>query len=385
VARLQQQLDVTRKLSLTIVKPLQAEDFVVQPIEDVSPPKWHLGHTTWFFEQFLLQPFLPNYKPFHADFSFLFNSYYESVGKRVLRGTRGNMTRPSTKEVLNYRAYVDEHLQLLFESDVAQDEWMPLIELGIHHEQQHQELLYADIKYILGHNPLFPAYALTSIEDGLSTGPHGTLDISEGLYTIGYQGDGFHFDNEKGVHQVFLSKARVNQGLISNGEYLEFLQQGGYRQFEHWLSEGWTWVQQGNTKPLYWHEVEGEWMEYGLSGLQALNMEAPVKHISFFEADAFAAWRGKRLLSEFEREVLNEKLSNGQLWEWTQNAYLPYPKFDKAPGAIGEYNGKFMINQMVLRGGSIATPTGHYRASYRNFWHTHHQFQFTGIRLAEYC
>lgn len=374
-----------RNRSTDLVKPLKAEDFVVQPVVDVSPPKWHLGHTTWFFETFLLLPNQKNYQPFNEQYNFVFNSYYESVGARVIRTDRGNLSRPSVDEVIKYRAFVDEAMLSLI--DHANEEaLLDLIELGLQHEQQHQELLLTDIKFILGHNPLFPAYD-TSFKEHLfpKTQPSEPIYLKSGLYDIGYDGEGFSFDNEHGRHQVFLHAALLEQQFISCAEWIEFIEAGGYRSFHNWLSEGWDWVQLHRvTAPLYWHQIEGEWWRYSLAGLQKLNPEEPVCHISYYEADAFARWRNKRLPLEAEWESVAEHREWGSLWEWTGSAYLPYPYFKTAKGAIGEYNGKFMVNQMVLRGASIATPKGHSRFSYRNFFHVPLRWQFTGLRLAQY-
>jgi ergothioneine biosynthesis protein EgtB len=406
------QFRVVRSRTEEICKPLQTEDYVVQPIVDVSPPKWHLGHTTWFYENFLLVPFFDNYELFHSEFNYVFNSYYESVGARVLRTDRGNLSRPTTNEVYSYRAYVNEHMDQLIQSEKGtQEDFLFILEMGLNHEQQHQELLMYDIKYILGNNPLFPAY---HDEEKLSNSNNKTTDltfetIEEGVYTIGYEGSGFHFDNEKGVHKVYLNPFEISNRLISNREYIEFIEAGGYTSFQFWLAEGWDWVNTNQVKsPEYWHEIDGEWWNYTLSGLQKVEMEAPVSHISFFEADAYARWKGMRLPTEFEWEIASQQLGTirkgcfveggqlaptiqseagqhyfGSLWEWTSSAYRPYPNYTPPDGALGEYNGKFMINQMVLRGGSIATPEKHYRPTYRNFFHPNLRWLMNGFRLAK--
>jgi ergothioneine biosynthesis protein EgtB len=374
-----------RAKSLDLVRPLKAEDYVVQPIVDISPPKWHLGHTTWFFETFILLPHLPSYQAFNEQYSFVFNSYYETLGARVIRTDRGNLSRPTVEEVMNYRHHVDQFMMELMAS--SQDEKLSqLIELGLQHEQQHQELLLTDIKYILGHNPLFPAYD-PSFKENLQhdSSTKESINLKEGLYWIGFEGDGFSFDNEHGRHQVYLPSAQLDQQYVTCGEWLAFMESGGYRSFKFWLSEGWDWVKSnGVHAPLYWHQIEGEWWRYTLAGLQKVETQESVCHISYYEADAFARWSGKRLPTEAEWEVCAGQRPWGALWEWTGSAYLPYPYFKLAEGAIGEYNGKFMVNQMVLRGSSIATPLGHSRPSYRNFFHAPLRWQFTGLRLANY-
>ncbi|MGD1843768.1 MAG: ergothioneine biosynthesis protein EgtB [Salibacteraceae bacterium] len=370
-----------RQATETLCAPLEPEDYVVQPIEDVSPPKWHLAHTTWFFETFVLKGFVEGYQEFHPDFGFLFNSYYESVGTRTIRAERGNLTRPTVSGVYAYRKYVDAHVERFLSGSVP-EAVLPILELGLNHEQQHQELLLTDLKYILGHNPLFPVYR----EDFAFPKAEGTgqwIQIPEGVHSIGYAGSDFCFDNEKGVHQVYLNGGQVYNHLVTNREYLEFVEAGGYQDFRFWLAEGWAWVNTEQRKaPLYWHFTEGQWHRYGLAGFEPVRLDDPVSHVSYFEADAFAQWKGMRLPTEFEWEVLHPQLHHGSVWEWTQSAYLPYPGFAKAAGALGEYNGKFMVSQMVLRGGSVATAKGHFRPTYRNFFHPHLRWQFTGIRLA---
>ena len=373
-----------RSYTEQICRPLQTEDYVVQVAEFASPAKWQLAHSSWFFETFILLPHLPDYKLFNKDFPYLFNSYYNNAGDRVLRAKRGNLTRPTTDEVYAYRQYVDTAMGQLLHQNLDAD-MVQLVTLGLHHEQQHQELLLSDIKYMFGQNPLFPAYdSDTSLLDQERNTETGSAKIPEGVYTIGYQGEGFCFDNELGVHKVYLHDFEIQKGLVTNGEYLEFMAAGGYTDFNLWLDEGWSWLKQNQVSmPLYWHEVEGQWMHYTLKGFQKINENDILKHISFYEAMAFAEWKGMRLPTEFEWEIASSQLNWGQRWEWTNSAYLPYPGFKKADGAIGEYNGKFMINQMVLRGGSIATSPKHSRPTYRNFFHPGAQWQFTGIRLAK--
>lgn len=378
------QYNDVRAYTEQICKPLQTEDYVVQVAEFASPAKWQLAHSSWFFETFLLLPHLPEYKLFNIDFHYLFNSYYNNAGDRVLRAKRGNLTRPTTNEVYAYREYVDTAMGQLLQQKLDA-EMVQLVTLGLHHEQQHQELLLSDIKYMFGQNPLFPAYDVeTSLLDQESNRESGYVKISEGVYTIGYQGDGFCFDNELGVHKVYLHDFEIQKGLVTNGEYIEFIEAGGYMDFNLWLDEGWSWLKQNQvSKPLYWHQLDGQWMHYTLKGFQKIKENDILKHISFYEAMAFAEWKGMRLPTEFEWEIASSQLNWGQRWEWTNSAYLPYPGFKKAPGAIGEYNGKFMINQMVLRGASISTSPKHSRPTYRNFFHPNAQWQFTGIRLAK--
>jgi ergothioneine biosynthesis protein EgtB len=375
--------ETVRKRSISICAPLKTEDYVVQPIVDVSPPKWHLGHTTWFFETFLLKPHLPGYTEFDPDYNFVFNSYYESVGTRVVRTDRGNLSRPAVEDVMRYREHVDKAMHTLLEKPVSA-ELETLIVLGLNHEEQHQELLYTDIKYILGHNPLQPAYDKTKAGAAAVTAEQGYLSMPAGIYEIGHKGEGFSFDNELSRHSVYLQDYAISKVLVTNAEYLAFMEAGGYSDFRHWHAEGWDWVKTNQvTAPLYWHHLDGKWQHYTWQGLQPVSPDAPVCHISYYEAAAYAAWKGLRLPTEFEWEAAAPQLSWGQRWEWTESAYLPYPGFTKAPGAIGEYNGKFMISQMVLRGGSEVTPPNHSRITYRNFFHPSLRWQFTGIRLAK--
>jgi ergothioneine biosynthesis protein EgtB len=374
----------TRKKTESICKPLEIEDYVVQPILDVSPPKWHLGHTTWFFEEFILKPHKPNYKLFHEDFAFVFNSYYESIGKRVIRSNRGNLSRPGVAKVYDYRHYVTFEIEELLESKIT-SEVEDLLIIGIHHEKQHQELLITDIKYILGNNPLLPKFNDTFNENPIQDSKQDWISINEGIYQIGHSGSKeFCYDNELGKHKVYLHKYEISNKLVTNKEFLEFIEQGGYKDFNFWHAEGWDWVLENKiSQPMYWHQINGEWYQYTLQGLQKLNLEAPLSHISYFEAFAFAQWKGFRLPTEFEWEAAQANFNWGSRWEWTESAYLPYPGYSKAPGAIGEYNGKFMVNQKVLRGGSVATPIKHTRHTYRNFFQTNLRWQFTGIRLAK--
>lgn len=374
----------TRQYTEDLCKPLEIEDYVVQPIVDVSPPKWHLGHTSWFFEEFILKPHKPNYRIFNKDFAFVFNSYYENVGKRVLRTDRGNLSRPSVAKVYDYRQYVTNEMKDFLSSGITKEVEEVLL-IGIHHEKQHQELLITDIKYILGNNPLFPKYNDSFSENTIQDFKQEWIDMEEGIYEIGHNKlEEFCYDNELNHHKVYLQKYKISNKLVTNAEYLEFIEAGGYTDFNLWHAEGLDWVKTNNIKaPMYWHYIEGQWHQYTLQGFQKLNLEAPLSHISYYEAFAYAQWKGCRLPTEFEWETAQEKFAWGSRWEWTESAYLPYPGYAKAPGAIGEYNGKFMVNQKVLRGGSVATPIKHTRSTYRNFFQTNLRWQFTGLRLAK--
>ena len=372
----------TRQRFVSICKPLITEDYSVQPKVFVSPPKWHLAHTTWFFERFILLEFKKDYQVFDGDFAYLFNSYYNNAGKRVLRPNRGLMTRPSVAAVYKYREYVDKHM-LDFFTESPSEKAKEIIQLGIQHEQQHQELFYYDIKYILGNQPTFPMIEnnihFTAIEQ-----PSKWLKIDDGIYDIGHDDNSFCYDNELGRHKVYLNAFEISEQLITNAEYIEFIEAKGYENFNLWHAEGWDFIQNNNIKaPEYWYQFEGKWHQYTLQGFKTINLQEPVSHISLYEAYAFAEWKQMRLPTEFEWEVASSKLNYGQLWEWTNSAYLPYPNFSKAPGALGEYNGKFMINQMVLRGASIATVDDHSRPTYRNFFHPEMRWQFSGIRLVK--
>ncbi|WP_456867800.1 ergothioneine biosynthesis protein EgtB [Galbibacter sp. BG1] len=373
-----------RNYSLKLCEPLETEDYIVQPMADVSPPKWHLGHTTWFFETFVLQPYLSNYNVFNSQYNFVFNSYYETVGARIIRTDRGNLSRPTVHDVLQYRAYVDKHMQMLFNTTPIDKDLTDLITLGLQHEQQHQELLLTDIKYILGHNPLFPVYNKTPLSQQKERTKNYNINVNQGLYTIGYAGEGFSFDNEGAQHQVFLEDYEISMHTVTNGDYLAFIESDGYANFNFWHAEGWNWVKKNDIQaPLYWHFIDNQWQYFTLHGLCPINLNEAVSHVSFYEAAAFANWKEMRLPTEAEWEIASDSMIWGDRWEWTNSAYLSYPGFQKAPGAIGEYNGKFMVNQMVLRGASIGTPKGHSRKTYRNFFYPHQRWQFTGIRLVK--
>jgi len=372
-----------REYSEELCQPLQTEDYVVQPVVDVSPPKWHLGHTTWFFETFILKAFSPDYQVYDDNYNFVFNSYYETIGNRVIRTDRGNLSRPSVTDIYKYRSYVDEAMVKFLSDEVGNDVY-ELIVLGFNHEQQHQELLLTDIKFILGNNPLFPLYHEEKTEVLSLSHNESFLTVEEGIYDIGFNGEGFCFDNELNRHKVYLNNFSISSSLVSNQDYIAFIEDGGYKNFNLWHAEGWDWVNTNHIEaPMYWHKINGSWHNYTLQGLKVVDPNQPLTHISYYEAYAFASWKGMRLPTEFEWEVAAKHFSWGERWEWTESAYLPYPGFSKAPGAIGEYNGKFMVNQKVLRGASIATPEQHSRISYRNFFHPNLRWQYTGIRLAK--
>ena len=371
---------------------LSPEDQVVQSMPEASPTKWHRAHVSWFFEQFLLRSHAKDYRAFDERFAYLYNSYYVSAGPRHARPQRGLITRPSADEVTAYRRHVDEAVTRLIESANNLAELAPIIEIGLHHEQQHQELLLTDILHAFSLNETHPAYD----SQWQWPQPAGTSAIGAkpstllaGIHTIGHGGASFCFDNERPAHQILLQPVRVAPSLVSNGEWLEFMADGGYATPTLWLSDGWATVEaQGWQAPGYWRKVDGAWFAMTLGGLRPIDPALPVCHVSYYEADAFARWAGKHLASEAEWEVAvgNDLLADAFdiVWQWTRSAYAPYPGYQATPGTLGEYNGKFMINQMVLRGSSVATPTGHSRATYRNFFYPTARWQFTGLRLAEY-
>jgi ergothioneine biosynthesis protein EgtB len=370
-----------------LCEPLEIEDYIPQPTVDVSPPKWNIAHTTWFFEEMVLKKYVPGYQVFDENFGFLFNSYYNSIGDRTSRDHRGDLSRPTVKRVFEYRKHVDEKMLELLSipgaiANGVLDE--DLVILGLNHEQQHQELFVTDLKFTLAQNPLFPVYKEGFEIQEVQKPEAAFHQISEGIYDIGHTGDGFSFDNEHSRHKVYLNDFAISDRLVTSVEFLEFIEDGGYSSHRFWHSEGWDWVNREKiSSPLYWHDLDGEWHHFTLGGLEKLPLNAPVCHVSLYEAAAFAEWKNMRLPTEFEWEASNTKFAWGQRWEWTNSAYLPYPGFKKPAGAVGEYNGKFMINQMVLRGASVATPAGHSRSTYRNFFHPHLRWQFTGIRLAK--
>ncbi len=404
--------DATRALTERLARPLSAEDQAVQSMPDASPTKWHLAHVSWFFETFLLKRHLAGYGAFNGDFNFLFNSYYEAAGARHPRPQRGLLTRPPLGQVLDFRHHVDHGMRRLIEAagDARWAEVAPLVELGLQHEQQHQELLLTDIKHLFSCNPLLPGYRSAGAAPASTAVPLAWCEAEGGVVEVGDGGTGFAFDCERPRHIVALSPFRLASRLVTNGEYLEFIGDGGYTTFRHWLADGWAVVQSQEWRhPLYWQEVDGAWFEFTLSGLEPLDAAAPACHLSYYEADAFARWAGKRLPSEAEWEVVardmpprGNLLASGRLhpvaadpalpaplqmfgdaWEWTQSPFGAYPGFKPAPGAIGEYNGKFMSNQFVLRGGACTTPDDHIRATYRNFFYPDARWQVSGLRLAE--
>jgi ergothioneine biosynthesis protein EgtB len=404
-----QRLAAARQVSLELAEPLTPEDMTVQPMDDASPTKWHLAHVTWFFEQFILKQHLAGYEAFDDTFNYCFNSYYESQGQRQPRGRRGVLTRPSSERVLAYRAHVDDALARLG-SDGFSPEVARLIEVGINHEQQHQELLLTDILALFAANPLRPAYR-TRRPRPAATAPDAIrwIDIPGGIRHAGHDGNGYAWDNEAPRHETLIHPFRLADRLVTNGDWLEFMADGGYRTASLWLADGWTTVNaEGWCAPLYWEERDGAWFGMSLEGLQPVEHAAPVAHVSYYEADAFARWAGKRLPTEFEWEVAAQdvpvtahafatrafrplpaesgghhlKQMFGDVWQWTQSAYLPYPGYRPPDGALGEYNGKFMVSQQVLRGSSCATPEGHSRPTYRNFFYPHQRWQFVGLRLA---
>src|SRR6516225_10283024 len=371
---------------------LSAEDQVVQSMPDASPTKCHRAHASWFFEQFLLRPYAKDYRPFDERFAYLYNSYYVSVGPRQARPQRGMITRPSAREVTAYRRHVDDAVVRLIESANNLAELAPIIEIGLHHEQQHQELLLTDILHAFSLNETHPAYdpqwqwpqsACMSADGTERSTPRA------GVHTIGHSGAGFCFDNELPAHQILLKPVRLAPSLVTNGDWFEFMAEGGYSIPTLWLSDGWGTVEaEVWHAPGYWCDVDGAWFSMTLGGLRPIDPSQPVSHISYYEADAFARWAGKHLPSEAEWEVAvqNDRLADafGIVWQWTRSAYASYPGYQAAPGALGEYNGKFMVNQIVLRGSSFATPDGHAHATYRNFFYPSARWQFTGLRLAEY-
>ena len=411
-ALLIQRFKAVRSFTEELTKPLKTEDFVIQSMPDVSPTKWHLGHTSWFFEAFVLKDAIKNYKSLNPNYSYIFNSYYVLIGERFIRGNRGFLSRPTVEDVFNYRKYVDENVIRFIEKCSEKDyqKYTSILEIGFNHEQQHQELLLTDIKHVLSFNPLNPVYKKVKIPLGKEKKLN-WLTFEEGIYQIGNSGANFCYDNETPEHKNYLQPFQLSSRLITNAEYLEFIETDAYTRQDLWLSDGWVVIEKENWKaPLYWKKIENKWWNFTLSGLKEISMNEPVTHISYYEAEAFARWAGVRLPTEFEWEVAaknikikgnfvdgkhyhpipcDENSTNdlkqmyGDVWEWTQSAFLPYPGFKTLPGALGEYNGKFMSGQMVLKGGSCATYSNHIRKTYRNFFPPHSRWQFMGLRLAK--
>ena len=397
-----QRYAAVRAATTALSAPLAAEDMAVQPMPDASPTKWHLAHTTWFFETFVLKG-TPGYRPFHPQFEYLFNSYYNTLGPQWYRPHRGLLTRPTVAEILEYRAHVDAGMVRLLESAAFP---AAVVELGMNHEQQHQELMLTDVKYLLSQNPLRPVYRQAPRPPTTGATPAAAwLEGVVGIHAIGHEGAGFAFDNEYPRHDELIRPFRIANRLVTNAEYVAFIADGGYRRAELWLSDGWTAVRErGWEAPLYWAEHEGAWWSYTLTGFRPLGDAEPVCHVSFYEADAYARWKGARLPTEAEWEVTargkpssgnfvesrrfhpapgaGETQFFGDVWEWTGSPYLAYPGYRPVEGALGEYNAKFMCNQFVLRGGSCATPASHIRPTYRNFFPPDARWQFSGIRLA---
>ena len=398
-----------RRQSVALCAPLEIEDYGVQPMADASPPKWHLAHTSWFFETFILRDFVTGYRVFHPRFEYLFNSYYNGVGMPFPRPRRGHLSRPTVAEVMAYRDHVDGHMEKLLKGAEQADVRERTV-LGLHHEQQHQELLLTDLKYNFGHNPLYPAYGGHVRDAQKPAPPLAFTDFDGGVVPIGHDtARGFAFDNELPRHDVLLQPFSLADRLVTNDEYLEFIADKGYERADLWLSEGWSIVQEESWRaPLYWVQQDGAWFEYRLDGLEPLQGNLPVVHVSAHEAFAYAAWRGARLPTEFEWECAVQHAADdgsfaedgayhpqpacgsglrqmfGDAWEWTSSSYGPYPGYAPLPGTLGEYNGKFMSSQLVLRGGSTATPRSHIRGSYRNFFYPPDRWQFSGIRLAKH-
>lgn len=410
--KLTERFNTIRKFSNFLVEPLETEDFVIQAIENTSPTKWHLAHVSWFYETFVLDKAIPDYESLHPQYAYIFNSYYLQTGEPHTRSKRGLLSRPTVKQVFEYREYVNNEI-LNFLDDATEEqlaEFGPVIEIGNHHEQQHQELILTDLKYMFFQNPLYPVYRELDLSDGGGPDSLNWVSFEEGIYEIGNKGNEYTYDNEHPRHRKFLESFELADRLITNAEFMKFMDDGGYERSELWLDDGWATVHNRNwNSPLYWQKQDGEWHYFTLSGLKKVNPNEPVTHVSYYEADAFARWAGARLPSEEEWEVAagNKSYSGnfveqeryhprplqqndpglkqmyGDVWEWTMSSYEPYPGYEPLPGALGEYNGKFMCSQYVLRGGSCATSETHIRKTYRNFFYPDARWQFNGIRLAQ--
>ena len=408
---LKEKYQVVRQFFTALCNPLETEDYVIQSMPDVSPTRWHLAHTSWFFEAFVLQKAVRNYKSLHPQYNYLFNSYYVQIGERFTRASRGLLSRPTVNQVYEYRDYVDKNIVdfISYCTDDQLKEFGPVIEIGINHEQQHQELMLTDIKHVFSMNPLHPVYSdqYSPVVD--HTPKMSFTNFDKGLYEIGHPGNDFGYDNEFPRHKIFLEAFGLADRLVTNREFIDFIDDGGYRKTELWLSDGFSTAEQNNWQaPLYWEKIDGEWWNFRLNGFHKVDLNEPVCHVSYYEADAFARWAGHRLPTEAEWETAagnmplkgnfveeanfhpvpvarSGKLNQmyGDVWEWTMSPYVPYPGYKTLPGALGEYNGKFMSNQMVLRGGSCATSSSHIRKYYRNFFYPHSRWQFMGLRLAK--
>ncbi len=401
-----------RAFTEKLTNPLETEDFIIQVAKHASPVKWHLAHTSWFFEAFFLEKAVPDYETMHPQYSYLFNSYYLQTGDPHCRNKRGNLSRPTVKEVFDYRRYVNENVEQYIDqiSEAEFTEWAKVIEIGLNHEQQHQELLLTDLKYMFAQNPLYPVYQNKELPEGSAPSTLGWTRFNEGVYEIGHEGRDFGYDNEFPRHKTYIHDFELANRLVTNGEYIAFIEAGGYEDPKWWLDEGFAAVVDDKwDSPIYWTQKDGDWFHYTLNGIKKVNLNEPVTHVSYFEADAFARWCGYRLPTEHEWEVASEtqevegdfvegenfhplvadqekkglQQMFGNLWQWTRSSYAAYPGYQTFPGKLGEYNGKFMCNQYVLRGGSCATSKSHYRRTYRNFFHPQYRWQFTGIRLAK--
>lgn len=408
--------NAVRKFTHALSEPLEIEDFVIQSMPDVSPAKWHLAHTSWFFEEFVLNKVNSNYESIHPKYSYLFNSYYVQAGERFDRPRRGLLSRPTVKDIFDYRRHVDEYMNdfLRKTTDDKLKEFAEVVEIGLNHEQQHQELFLYDIKHVFSINPLYPVYAKKYPEIVENIPEQKFIEFEEGVFKIGNDEDSFGYDNEFPIHKEYIHPFSLSNRLVTNGEFIEFIEDDGYRRPELWLSDGIAAVEEKGWKaPMYWMKEDGEWWIFTLTGRHKVNENEPVIHVSHYEADAFARWKNARLPTEAEWEIAADKIPvegnfvddanfhpvplvedtkdkalrlnqiYGDVWEWTQSAYLPYPGYNPPEGAIGEYNGKFMSNQIVLKGGSCATAKNHIRKTYRNFFYPHNRWQFAGLRLAK--